>query len=304
MWCSVSATSHETGSPPAPMRARPGGGTAPWGFPSRARVTTLSQPRACCRGGSRVVSVWRLRHVNRAAMSLDAQMSLDARRRTRHGAHVRRSERPAHARALAALVARSLAVGSALGVARAPSRRCDPRHVLRRLRQPRDAAGARPLGRRVVLAARAPAAALARLSDRRSACARPLGRALPPSLAPQWGLRPASRAPAGLWVGGWWEAPSLPSGCGVSWRHSPPGREGLSPCQPKTLLSPATRDVPVLRSNTGRSRGWGERGFPVADLWVRVWHCMPCLLRPLLASLAHPSKTSPLHHHRKPLLTS
>ena len=28
--------------------------------------------------------------------------------------------------------------------------------------------------------------------------------------------------------------------------------------------------VPIAVSNTGRSRGWGERGFPVADLWVRV----------------------------------
>ena len=74
----------------------------------------------------------------------------------------------------------------------------------------------------------------------------------------------------------------------------------LTPMSIKSLLSPATRDVPVLRSNTGRSRGLGERGFPVADLWVRVCHCMPCLLRPLLASLVFRSrsKTSPLHHHR------
>ena len=34
-----------------------------------------------------VVGVWRLRHVNRAVMSLDTRMSLDARRRTQHGAH-------------------------------------------------------------------------------------------------------------------------------------------------------------------------------------------------------------------------
>ena len=29
VWCGVNA--HETGSPPAPMRVRPGNGTAPWG---------------------------------------------------------------------------------------------------------------------------------------------------------------------------------------------------------------------------------------------------------------------------------
>ena len=34
-----------------------------------------------------VVGVWRLCHVIRAVMSLDARMSLDERRRTRHGAH-------------------------------------------------------------------------------------------------------------------------------------------------------------------------------------------------------------------------
>ena len=38
------------------------------------------------------------------------------------------------------------------------------------------------------------------------------------------------------------EGPCCLSGCGVRWRHSPLGREGLSPCQPQTPLSPATRD--------------------------------------------------------------
>ena len=36
-----------------------------------------------------------------------------------------------------------------------------------------------------------------------------------------------------------------------AWRHGLPGREGLSHCRPQTLLSPATRDATVLRSNRG-----------------------------------------------------
>ena len=178
-----------------------------------------SQPRAWCRGGigQHVMGVCACAapsHCNRAVMSLDTQLTLvlDARRRTRRRARAAR-ERPAHARrrrrrSVGTTTRSRLVARSASSALIAPSRRCDPRHVRRRLRQPRDAAGARPLGRRVVLAARAPAAALARLSDRRSACARPLGRALPPLLPPRWdcapleGLRPACGAPAGLWVGG------------------------------------------------------------------------------------------------------
>ena len=109
-------------------------------------------------------------------------------------------------------------------------------HVLRRLRRPRDVDGACPLGRRVVLAARAPAAARARLSDRRSARARPLGRP-PPSLAPQCGdcaLR--SLALAGLWVGGWWKVPSLPSGRDASLASRLPGREDVTTINPKPLV--------------------------------------------------------------------
>ena len=242
------------------MRVRPGGGTAPWGFPPRARATTRSQPRAWCRGGSRVLGVWHLRHakqstvvllvwcetvtacrttgarttksaaLGRISTSLAARRSLGItgvgsalggadvgsalgvagvgsaraepamlhhlthRRHSTHGGAHRRARashttgaRTTRSAALGRLdtslaARRSLGVadvGSALGVAkaRAPSRRCDPRHVGRRLRQPRDAAGARPHGRLVALAKRAPAAARARLSDRRSARARPLGRA-------------------------------------------------------------------------------------------------------------------------------
>ena len=189
-----------------------------------------------------------------ARRSLGRRRRLCARRRRCRpcslGAHERRI-RPAHARhgrrcsvdstARSRLVTRSASPMSALRSASpAPSRRCDPRHVRRRLRQPRDAAGARPHRRRVVLAARAPAAAPARLSDSRSACARPLGRALPPLLTPQRdcappaGLRPACRAPAGLWVGGCREAPSLPSGHDASLASRLSGREGLSHCRPQT----------------------------------------------------------------------
>ena len=48
------------------MRVRPGSGTAPWGFPPRARAMTRSQPRAWCRGGSRVLGVWHLRHAKQS----------------------------------------------------------------------------------------------------------------------------------------------------------------------------------------------------------------------------------------------
>ena len=137
------------------------------------------------------------------ATSPNARTSLDARRRAErarasHTAGARTTRSTALGRLYDSLAARRslgvAGVGSALGVARAPNRRCDPRHVRRRQRQPRDAAGSRPLGRRVVLAARAPAAALARLSDRRSACARPLGRAPPPL----WPRKRDCALPAGL----------------------------------------------------------------------------------------------------------
>ena len=162
-----------------------------------------SQPRAWCRGGigQHVMGVCACAapsHCNRAVMSLDTQLTLDARRRTRRRARAAR-ERPAHARrrrrrSVGTTTRSRLVARSASSALIPPSRRCDPRHVRRRLRQPRDAAGARPLGRRVVLAARAPAAALARLSDRRSACARPLGRAPPPL----WPRKRDCALPAGL----------------------------------------------------------------------------------------------------------
>ena len=50
----------------------------------------------------------------------------------------------------------------------------------------------------------------------------------------------------------------------------------------------------IAVSNTGRSRGWGERGFPVADLWVRVGHWDPSpLTTPFLARPHEQDKPAP-----------
>ena len=168
-----------------------------------------SQPRAWCRGGigQHVMGVCACAapsHCNRAVMSLDTQLTLDARRRTRRRARAAR-ERPAHARrrrrrSVGTTTRSRLVARSASSALIAPSRRCDPRHVRRRLRQPRDAAGARPLGRRVLLAARAP-----RLRSRASRIADPLARArsavLSPLSRPRDGTAPRLKGcalPAGL----------------------------------------------------------------------------------------------------------
>ena len=70
---------------------------------------------------------------------------------------------------------------------------------------------------------------LPRLRSRTSRIADPLARARSAALSclsgPAMGDC-ALRAPAGLWVGGWWEAPSLPGGCDAgltSWHDVGPG---------------------------------------------------------------------------------
>ena len=57
-----------------------------------------------------------------------------------------------------------------------------------------------------------------------------------------------------------------------AWRHSQPGREGLSPCQPKTQLRVQQLETSLYCCKQYWTVSGLARGgvFPVADLWVRV----------------------------------
>ena len=106
---------------------------------------------------------------------------------------------------------------------------------------------ATPPDRALSVAASCSLRELPRLRSRASRIADPLARArsavLSPLSWPRDGTAPRLKGcalPAGLQRGfgsgaGGKRPPSL-SGCDVGWRHSPLGREGLSPCQPKTQL--------------------------------------------------------------------
>ena len=109
----------------------------------------------------------------------------------------------------------------------------------------------------------------ARLSDRRSARARPLGRAPPPS-GPTMGT-----APCGLQRGfgsaaGEKRPPflaTMTSGC----RHGPPGREGLTHCRPPNSAESSNPRHPCIWQQMG-GLGAGERGCFLRHMWVRVGH--------------------------------